>query len=259
MNKRLSCILFAVILCACAPSQDAIQATIQAGIQATQNAQPTATRLPTETPAPTATADPTITASPSPTPDVRLIDINPKELLLQKADLPAEARYYLPDEAWISPVRNSEIVSEWTVEEGQAYLAATGRIDGWLIYYKRGASGAVLPEQIFNNVVIYSTIEGAQLYIAKYSDRRITEENYTEIDVPEIGDTARAFMKRETNSGGETRVWIYVSFSYRNVSHTVNIYGWEKEITLDFAASVANKLLEGLKQLPLSDTVTFKP
>jgi hypothetical protein len=191
--------------------------------------------IPTNSPGPTATA--TITASPSPTPDVRLIDIDPRKLLLQKGDLPTEGRYYLPGETWISPLRNYEIISAWTVEEGQAYLKETGRIDGWLVYYKRGVSGVVMPEQVYDNVVIYSSIQGANLLVSKYGDRRITEENYTEIDVQQIGDVTRAFMKRETNSGGETRMWILLAFSYRNVSHSVNIYGWEKEISLDFAVS----------------------
>jgi len=224
-------------------------------------ANPTATQLPTDTPSPTATATATatITPSPSPTPDLRLIDLDPRKLLLQKTDLPPEGKYFLPNELWTSPLTNAEIVAEWTVEEGQAYLAETGRIDGWSIDYKRGTNGVIMPEEIHDNVVIYSSVEGAQIVITKYDNRTVTESNFIEIDVPKVGDITRAFKWQETNSGGATRVAIKIAFTYRNVYHYVQVWGWEKEVSLDFAIRTATKLVEGLKQLPLSDAVTFTP
>jgi hypothetical protein len=268
MKKLFSIIvLISVLLTACGPSQEQIQATVQASIAQTQAALPTITpipptatptELPTSTPLPTLT--PTITITPSLTPDVRVIDVDPRELLLQKTDLPVEGKYYLPGPGWISPVRNSEIVSAWTVADGQKYLAETGRIDGWLVYYKRGgSSGTLLPEQIYDNVTIFSTIEGAQLVITRYGDRRITEEDRTEIEVPQIGDVTRAFTKKEVDSGGGIRASIMISFSYRNIVHTVMIWGWETEVTMDNAIAVAETLLENLKQMPLSNIVTFTP
>lgn len=260
--KKLSALLLIALLLVtgCQPSESAIQTAVAQtqAAQPTSTPQPTATQIPTDTPMPTATA--TITSSPSPTPDVRLIDIDPRKLLLQKSDLPSEGKYYLPNETWTSPHRNSEIVSSWGTEKGQAYLAETGRIDGWWISYKRGSSGGVLvPEEVYDNPVLYSSIEGARLVITKYSDRKITEEKYREIDVPQIGDIARAFTKSEIDSNGRTNAAIYIDFTYRNVLHSINIYGREKEVTLEFAVGIANKLLEGLKLLPLSDTVTFTP
>jgi len=257
-TKWIAIVICIVSLAACTPSQEDIQATVQVSIAQTENAKPTETRLPTHTPIPTVTA--TFTPSPSPTPDMRLIDIDPRELLLQKSDLPIEGQYFLPPgEGWISPSRNAEIVSAWTVKEGQEYLAETGRIDGWYVYYNRGKSGVLMPELYYDNVIIYSSIEGAQVVITKYENRRIIDDDFQEIDAPLIGDASRAFTKREVNSGGEIRVWILVSFSYRNIAHTIGVWGWEKEVSLDFAVTTANKLLDGLKQLPLSNTVTFTP
>src|SRR5688572_16384046 len=94
MKKLILFSIFIFITASCAPSQEEIQSTVQASVAQTQNAMPTVTRLPTDTPVPTVTA--TITASPSPAPDLRIIQIEPKEFLLQKSDLPQEGKYFLP-------------------------------------------------------------------------------------------------------------------------------------------------------------------
>jgi hypothetical protein len=229
-------------LTACVPSAHAVN---------------TATPFPTNTPSPSAT--PTATLLPSPTPDVRVIDIDPRNLLLQKLDLPANGKYYLPGESWISPLTNSEILSSWTVEDGQAYLAETGQIHGWRTAYRRGTNSVRVPEEVYDNVVIYSNIEGAQIVVTKYGDRDLIEDGYKEIEAPQIGDVSRAFRKEETNSSGATRVWLRLMFSYRNMYHVVELRGWLADVPMQFAVDVANKLLEGLKQLPLSETVTFTP
>lgn len=254
--KKLSVLfLIAIIfITGCQPSETAVQTAIAQ----TQVALPTAMQIPTDTPLPP-TPTSTATIVPSPTPDIRLIDIDPRNLLLQTNDLPIEGKYYLPGEGWTSPVLNSEIISSWTVEKGQSYLAETGRIDGWYVSYKRGRSGVLMPEEFYDNVVIYSKIEGAQIVVTKYGDRYITDDNFKEIDAPQVGDITRAFKMSKTNSSGETRVWIKVTFSYRNVFHDITVWGWEKEVSLDYAVSVATKLLESLRQLPLSTTVTFTP
>jgi len=239
-----------VILAACAPSADAVSTAIAQ----TQAANPTATRTPTKTPPPTATA----TLTPSPTPDTRVIDSDPRELLLQKSNLPALGKYYLPGESWMSPLTNSEIVSSWTVEEGKAYLAETGRIHGWVVIFRRGTNSVTMPEEVYDNAVIYSSVEGAQLIVTKYGDRNI-ENGYKEIEVPEIGELSRAFRKEEINSSGATRVWLRFIFSYRNVYHDVELWGWKADVPMQFAVDIANQLLEGLKQLPVSDKVKFTP
>src|SRR5262245_7678052 len=103
-------------IAACAPSHE----VMNTAIAQTQAAQPTATWTLTYTASPAPT--PSETPAPSPTPDTRVIDINPKELLLGKSNLPPEGEYFVPGPSWTSPATNSEIVSEWTVQEGQEYL-----------------------------------------------------------------------------------------------------------------------------------------
>jgi len=158
---------FGIIFSGCNPSES----SIQTAMAETQQSLPTATEtfLPTNTvtytPEPTSTETliPTSTVTITPTPDKRIIEIGPEEFLLEKEDLPSEAKYYLPNFTWISPHRNSEVISGWGKEEGQKYLEETGRIDGWGVYYARGTSIVRAPEEIFHNIIQYRTAEGAQL------------------------------------------------------------------------------------------------
>ena len=89
--------------------------------------------------------------------------------MLEKDDLPKDAKYYLPGPSWKSPHRNSEIISGWGKEKGQEYLEKTGRIDGWVVYYARGTSTVRAPEQIYPNIIQYEHCEGALITITEFS------------------------------------------------------------------------------------------
>ncbi len=251
--KNFYALLFIVVLfgSGCQPSDTAIQTAMAQ----TQAANPTSTFTPippTETPTTTPTETPTIT--PSPTPDLRVIQLDPKDFLLQKSDLPLDAKYYLPNETWISPHHNEEIIGGWGVEEGRAYIAETGRIDGWWVAYKRGADTVIAPEEIYDNVILYKTIAGAQLVITKYGDRRVTEGGYTELINPTIiGDLTRVFTKKEMQSSGEYRVEYLIEVSYRNYVHVVSGWGWEHEVKPEYVENIAGILLARLQAAPLSN------
>lgn len=228
----------------------------------TETPTPTSTATPTETPTPTLTVTPTETPTqtPSPTPDLRVIDANPQDFLLQRLDLPADAKYYLPNSSWMSPHRNSEVVSGHGVDEGREYLAATGRVDGWVVYYNRGTRTVIAPEEIFDNVVLFSTAKGAQLLMTKYSNCSEVGTEYTKVDTDlKIGDMTNVCFRREMQSSGEYKVWYLLEFSYRNYSHTVGGYGFEKEVKIEYIAEIARTLLAKLEAAPLSEKVTFEP
>ena len=50
-----------------------------------------------------------------------------------------------------------------------------------------------------------------------------------------------------------------LTFSYRNITHTVGAIGYDKETKLEDAEFIARNLLNQLEQLPVSDKVTIKP
>lgn len=267
--------MIALILVACSPSPS--NTSIETAIAQTEGARPKATdtMIPTNTPepSPTNTEIPTLTptftpepsstptTTPSPTPDLRVIDADPKNFLLERDDLPEDARYFLPNAGWISPHRNSEVVSGWGVDEGRDYLAKTGRVDGWVVSYKRGTITVIAPEEIYNNIVMYRSIEGAQLIMTEYSQcRGSRDSDYTLLETDlQIGDMTNVCTDKEMQSTGDNRVWIRIEFSYRNYWNAIVGWGWEKEVQLEYVAEVARTLLEKLEAAPLSDEVTFTP
>src|SRR5574340_782228 len=152
-----------LLLAACAPSAEAVQTAIVA----TQLA--AATEAPTHTPAPTGTP----TAPPTPTPDLRVLMIDPRELMLSAEDLPPEGKYILPGQDWAGVLHNQKIINQWGAEEATKYLNATGRVDGWWVDYLRTSSKAAVPEEVYNNVVLYQSAHGAQVALKDYASRNM--------------------------------------------------------------------------------------
>jgi len=275
MKKLTLIMILTLLLSACTSGTPTIDpSSVQTAIAQTAAANPTATstQMPTETPTATltptetATSTPTSTSTdtPSPTPDLRVIDADPYTFLLKAEDLPKDAHYYLPDSSWISPHRNYEVVSGWTVDKGRAYLAATGRVDGWWVDYERGSNTVIAPEQIYDNPVLFRTIAGAQLLLTKFGtcvNPDLTQgRKYIPVQTElKIGDMTNVCLYREMQSNGENWVDLCIEFSYRNVAHGIDGMGREKDVQLDYLATVARTLLAKLEAMPLSDSVTFEP
>lgn len=274
MKKLALILILSWLLSACSSGISTIDPNaVQTAIAQTAAANPTKTLPPpTETPVPTDTPTPTLTETatplptstptdtPSPTPDLQVIDADPYTFLLKKEDLPEDANYYLPNSSWISPHRNSEVVGGWGVEEGRLYLEATGRVDGWWASYLRGSSTVIAPEEIYDNVVMYRTSEGAKLTINEHSTCDDPDTEYLELERDlVIGDITRVCMYREMQSSGENREWYRIEFVYRNYFHGIVAWGWEKDIRPEYVEEVARTLLAKLEAAPLSDSVTFVP
>jgi hypothetical protein len=244
----------ALLVSGCQPSETAIQTAMAE----TQNTMPTSTdtivptSTQTNTPEPTftATEQPTLTPTLTATPDNRIIEIGPEEFLLDKEDLPSEAKYYVPNAAWKSPHRNSEIISGWGKEKGQEYLEKTGRIDGWVIYFARGTSTVRAPEQLNHNIIQYETAEGAQLAMEMDSpyltvEYEVIDDNY------ELGERTIISKYREMQPSGEYTIIYLVETTYRNYQSRVAGWGWEKEYDLEYVIQIAEIALEKLKEAPL--------
>jgi len=237
-------------------SQIPSDAVVETAIAKTDEAQASSFPIETNTPLPTETQ----AATPTPTPDLRVINLDPNQFLLTKELLPKEGKYYLPASDWISPLRNYEIVSGWGVEEGREYLAKTGRVDGWEVFYLRGSSAYLGPEEIADNVVLYKTAEGALLVMTEYSTCINEENDYVlqQIDF-RIGDTTNACIRHEMQPSGVNRVWYRLELSYRNMYHGLTLWGWDYEIDPELAKAIAADLVAQLENADLSAEVTFSP
>jgi hypothetical protein len=211
--------------------------------QATSTAEATATPEPTSTP----------TLEPTPTPDVRVIDMAPRAIVLTKDELPQEGKFYLYDE---TPHRNSEVVSGWGVEEGARYLDESGRIDGWTKGYARGTTTTRVPEQLDINVILYKAAGGGA-----YADSvlGVCAEDWTLIDEPEIGDHASLCLWKEMQPRGKNYLIYELNLDLRNVRVQLWAYGFEDSFDLEWLLGVADLQIEKLSGLPVSESVTYAP
>jgi len=257
MPKNIIAILIFFLLISCSPSVPS-QGMIQTAIAETQAVAPTFTN--TNIPVPTLTS--TITVTASPTPDLRIITDDPQGFLLKPEDLPREAKYYLPNSAWISPHLNSEVVSGWTVEKGKEYLARTGRINGWVVYYAKGTRTVYAPDEIFNNVIMFNSSAGASLFVTDYSYRkRFPKEEWEAVDnkIENLGQVYDVERKVQVTSGGDKKIQYCISFAYYNYGVVTCGIGLEKDIVPEIIETGARAVLKKLQNAPLVFPPTETP
>lgn len=84
---------------------------------------------------------------------------SPQDFLVRMDELGSS--YFAPDAGASTP--NSRILE--LRADGQAYIAATGRRDGWQVQYNRNAGDG--PIYIVNVAVLYESAEGAQLSLSQ--------------------------------------------------------------------------------------------
>ena len=138
------------------------------------------------------------------------------------------------------------IIQSWGAEKGQEYLDETKRIDGWVIYFKRTKSGAILPEQIFCNPVQFESTTGAEIAYTNYNNVAQNKPGWELLqDDLGLGDQSRAVIYKED---GSNTTAIFVDFLYRNYSIRIASIGNEREAKLETTMSVAQNVLERMKR-----------
>ncbi|NPV86975.1 MAG: hypothetical protein HPY45_13320 [Anaerolineae bacterium] len=263
MKKAPFLITLTLLVCAaCTPSTTVIQTAIAQTEAAQLSATvvpPTLMAEPTMTQTPTAT--PTVTASPTPTPDVRIIDLDPQKFLPKANELPLEGKYYLPGSDWMSLETNEEIISDRGVANGREYVISTGREVGWFVEYARGTRAVAMPEGVYFFVGRHSSAAGAQLAVEKYiSPVEKPERGWKFSDQKaDVGDTSKVYYLRRITSGGDYQISYVIDFTYRNFRVIVNCYGFEKDVTHDFCLAMAKLVLKKLEEAPLSPPPTLTP
>jgi hypothetical protein len=180
--------IIAVLVSSCNPTKEVIQTAIaQTAVAQVSKEKPTVQS--TETPIP---FTPTIITSignisiQTQTPtfelpkDTRVVLAKPVDLVLQKSDLPIEGKYYLPNQAWSSPITNDEIINEMGREVGSKYTSESGRVAGWFIGFAKPSLGigSNYPFEIATSIIQYKTVEGSQNTITKDLKEDCFQENY---------------------------------------------------------------------------------
>jgi len=257
MKILLISVLIVFIVVGCTPSPDIVERAYgetQTAIVMLSTNTPVITSTPTETstPNPTDTPEPTLT----PTPDLRVVDGDPLDFILKPADLPRESQFYMPDPTWTGRHSNNEVIGGWGVDEGQEYLARTGRIDSWWVELLRGSQVLTAPQNIYCNVVEYKTTEGAQISLLEYNVIAYPERGNVEFflakeEFPELGDTQIAYYHEYTADSGEKEIYYYVEATYYN--YLVDCFGWGRKVEVkpEYVANVVDIILNKIKSAPL--------
>ncbi len=247
----------------------------RAALVATES--PSSTPEPTKTPLPTSTA----TVVPSPTPDTRVINIDPANLMLGKPDLPEELKYYIPPKdqvrrnSWYDtrsgtyPQKNPRHVAYmWTNQAAaDVYLNETGRIYGYVVmYYRKGNPKSDYPAEIYDEVSLFRTSAGAEKALDIWGDRvKFINQNwksFEELPSPMVGDASRLMTYTITTydrSDPETRRAYYLIFSVRNITHYMFFYGREGQLEETNVVEIGNTIASKMYEAELSEEVTFAP
>ncbi len=258
MQKRcqiiISSFIIAILLSSCEPSEKAVQTAMAQ----TESVLPTSTitsapsSTATNTPEPTFTLTATVTLTPTSTPDVRIIEIESDAFLLDKNDMPADGKYYVPNQLWISPDHNDEVVGRMG-KDGTAFINETGRIDGWMIFFNSGTSKVRAPEEVLHYISQFESCEGALLAVEKYAVYKIDNEIELFDDDYDLGDKTVISRYREIQPGGEYIVIYYIETAYRNYVSEVAAYGFEDKFDLDYVIQIAEIALALLEEAPVVD------
>jgi len=172
--------------------------------------------------------------------------------LLEKADLPEDAGYYLPGPGWITPHLNEEVIYGWGTTEGKEYLDKTGRITGWVVYYKRGSITAIAPEEISQNIVQYETTRGALISLNEYPITKVSDWDWKKLNREiNIGGESNFFLHKEMKSNGRYWVWYRVDTAFRNYYSSVRGIGWEEDVVYEYVDEIARTAIEKLEAAPL--------
>lgn len=250
----LSALIVILVLTACTPSPSQVPTATEEIELAAQSDTPEPSLTPSVIPSST----PTETAIPSPTPDLRVIDSDPKQIGLEAEDLPEEANYFMSNELRFS---NEWVINKWGEEEATAYIEKYGRIESWtadLISY------AYLPDtaSVFNtHIAIYSRDLGPGEEF-DWSGLTICDDSYTEITPVDIGVEAYSCSLDLSISGDGLNIYqeyFGVYGLYRNVAFVVSVMAKEPGFSMDILVGLAQLQAEKILGFPLTDEVTYSP
>jgi hypothetical protein len=265
MKRLFTYAIICITLLGCVPSEN----YIQTAIAETESSKPVNTIIeeptlslsvtlpptdtpsitPSETPTLSPTVTPTDTPTITPTPDKRIILGNPEDYILLPIDIPD---HYILQSGDSTPHLNQEILYVRGTEDGKAYLEATGRIGGWIIYYVLSDPTAIAPEWIRSYVVMYDKVDGPSIVISPEFEFPWEGAEIVNIEM-DLGDWSLVQIKKERQPSGKNLVWYAIEFIYKNVWAEVMGKGFESDINHQYLENLARIMLQKLENAPLGN------
>ena len=155
-------------------------------------------------------------ATPSP-----VIDMNPKDLLLSPASLPAGGNYGNgAQQAYPNSMVNSN------------YVSKSGRVYAFGVTYKRGGVFKS-PQSVVDEVILNKNTNGAQYSLRTYFPNLCAAPDYAIVNDFFIGD-GTVVCTQVTNKGSESPKVYWIYFIYKNVGHLITGSGMAGEVTPEF-------------------------
>ena len=182
-----------------------------------------------------------------------VISGSPKDYLLQPEDIPDP--YYLPGSDWIGPYSNDKIIEVRGVEDGQAYIDATGRIEGWFVWYQLEDNTRGAPEKVGCYIVFYKTEEGARLAIGPqwhpvYKEAEEGKAELVDLNV-DLGQSHIGYIYREQTPNQDFILDYNIEFTYRNALTVITGHGVEMRVKQAYLLDLANIVLYKLRTAQL--------
>lgn len=259
MKKVIAFLLVIVYLVGCSPSSEQILLAIGRTETAQAKVFTSTPKVPpTHTPSPTCTITPTPLPTSTPTPDTRIIDGQPKDLILTRLDLPTEGGYYLRAKRLVGRYSNEEVIGTWGREQGTAYLNKTGRLDGWFVNYERGLNNPNMPKLVYCRVEKFETSHGADINLREYNwsvlppynlDMAITEDKLAELDNDTISYIS--YERHWLDSAADVNMQYIVSATYHNFFISCSGTGYKVDVDPNFIAHLVMIIIDRMKTAPL--------
>ncbi len=197
-----------------------------------------------------------LTEKPTPTQDSALvISGSPKDYLLQPEDIPDP--YYLPGSDWSGSYPNDKIIDVRGADDGRAYLDATGRIEGWFVWYTLEDNTKLAPEKIGCYIVFYRTGEGARLAIGPqwhpvYNEAQEGIAELVDVNL-DLGQSNLVYIYKEQEPNQDYLLDYNIEFIYRNTLTVITGHGLESRVKQSYLLDLARKVLSKLEAAPLSN------
>jgi len=250
-----------LVLTACTPSES------QVAQSATETISPKpshTSQVPTETFSPSLT--PTATITLTPTPDLRVIDADPAEMLLTLEDFGDNVVYFsigpgsIPFRVPAS--RNWELKRDYGESVSTVYIESSGRIDGKIILLQTASTSTDMPEFVISQAVIFQSDTGPQVDRSEVQQVTSCNPEFMETKTIDIGITA-TYCYSPVNIGGVSSVDMYEYYnifgSYKNIIFGVTAFGRENSFSEKAVFDLAEMMLEKIYKMPLADQVTYQP
>jgi hypothetical protein len=183
------------------------------------------------------------------TPDLRVFDVDPTEVVLLAEEVPGIYLYGL-SQVTLRP--NSEVLILRGEEAGQDYIDETGRVLAAVAEYVTGSIEAPSPLVAILVILFKSNAGPAFLFQEKGGACREDEGRFTLQD-PNLGIGDMSVVCSSTPGS----LWVRVG--YRNIYFDVGTIGSPEAMDRMFAVQVALEQLGKLQSFPLSSSVTLAP